>query len=117
MSDAVIKSSAPPFIANWRQYIPYLGFVLIFAFFSATLYNQGTIVGLTGANVGQTRTIVEMSSGTVSLLKAWLYPVAIGDSFQLLPGCDHTTATCRNVFGNFAHFGGFPYIPPPELAV
>jgi uncharacterized phage protein (TIGR02218 family) len=82
-----------------------------------TLYNQGTIVGETGLNAGQTRTIVQLSGGVVSLLKAWLYPVSIGDTFRLLPGCDHTTATCLNVFNNLIHYGGFPYIPPPELAV
>ncbi|MBV8777226.1 MAG: phage BR0599 family protein, partial [Alphaproteobacteria bacterium] len=35
----------------------------------------------------------------------------------LLPGCDHTVATCQSTFNNLSHFGGFPYIPPPELAV
>jgi uncharacterized phage protein (TIGR02218 family) len=83
----------------------------------ATLYNQGTIVGLTGPNAGQKRTIAQVAGGVVSLLKAWLYPVTVGDTFQLLPGCDHTTATCNNFFNNLIHFGGFPYIPPPELAV
>jgi uncharacterized phage protein (TIGR02218 family) len=82
-----------------------------------TLFNQGTITGVTGGNSGQTRTIVQLSGGVVSLLKAWLYPVTIGDTFRLLPGCDHTTATCQNTFDNLIHFGGFPYIPPPELAV
>src|ERR1700722_3613331 len=83
----------------------------------ATLFDQGTIVGVAGANAGQTRTIAQLSGGDVYLLKAWLYPVATGDSFQLLPGCDHTVATCQNTFNNLIHFGGFPYIPPPELAV
>lgn len=83
----------------------------------ATLYNQGTIIGLTGLNAGQTRTIAQLSGGAVSLLKAWLYPVSVGDTFELLPGCDHTTATCQNTFNNLIHFGGFPYIPPPELAI
>lgn len=83
----------------------------------ATLYNQGTIVGVAGLNAGQMRTIVQLSGGVVSLLKAWLYPVTVGDTFKLLPGCDHTTATCRNAFDNLIHYGGFPYIPPPELAV
>ena len=83
----------------------------------AALYNQGTIIGLTGLNAGQKRTIAQVSGGVVSLLKAWLYPVSVGDMFELLPGCDHTTATCQNTFGNLIHFGGFPYIPPPELAV
>ena len=68
-------------------------------------------------NFGQSRTITQLSGGTISLLKAWLEPVAVGDGFQLLPGCDHTLATCQNSFNNLSHFGGFPYIPPPELAV
>ena len=83
----------------------------------ATLYDQGTIIATSGANTGQSRTIVQLSGGVVSLLKAWLEPVAVGDGFQLLPGCDHTVATCQNTFNNLARFGGFPYIPPPELAV
>ena len=83
----------------------------------ATLYDQGTIVGVTGANAGLTRTVAQVSGGTVYLLKAWLYPVAIGDTFEVLPGCDHTAATCQTTFNNLIHFGGFPYIPPPELAV
>lgn len=83
----------------------------------ATLYDQGTIFALSGQNVGQSRTISQLSGGNAYLLKAWLYPVAAGDSFELLPGCDHTVATCQNTFNNLDHFGGFPYIPPPELAV
>ena len=83
----------------------------------ATLYDQGTIIGLTGANAGQTRTVVTLAGGTVTLLKPFLFPVAIGHTFQLLPGCDHTVATCNGVFNNLAHYGGMPYIPPPETAV
>ena len=82
-----------------------------------TLYDQGTIVGLTGANAGQTRTIVTLAGGTIALLKPFLFPVAVGHTFQLLPGCDHTVATCNGVFANLAHYGGMPYIPPPETAV
>jgi uncharacterized phage protein (TIGR02218 family) len=83
----------------------------------STLYDQGTIVATSGANAGQMRTISQLAGGTAYLLKAWLYPVATGDGFELLPGCDHTIATCQNTFNNLAHFGGFPYIPPPEMAV
>jgi uncharacterized phage protein (TIGR02218 family) len=82
-----------------------------------TLYDQGTILGLTGANAGQTRTIATLSGGAVALLQPFLYPVAIGHTFRLLPGCDHTVATCNGVFNNLAHYGGMPYIPPPETAV
>lgn len=83
----------------------------------ATLYDQGTIIGTTGANAGDSRTVKQLAGGTVYLLKSLLSPVAVGDGFQLLPGCDHTTATCQTVFNNLARYGGFPYIPPPELAV
>ncbi len=83
----------------------------------ATLYDQGTAVGLTGQNAGQTRTISVVQGGTVYQLKAWLLPVAAGDTFRLLPGCDHTTGSCLDTFDNLARYGGFPYIPPPELAV
>ena len=83
----------------------------------ATLFDQGTIVATSGPNAGQRRTITQLSGGTAYLLKAWLEPVTVGNEFELLPGCDHTVATCQNTFNNLNRFGGFPYIPPPELAV
>jgi uncharacterized phage protein (TIGR02218 family) len=83
----------------------------------ATLFDQGTIIGLSGANAGLTRTIRQMIGGVAYQLKAWLYPVAAGDNFRFLPGCDHTVLACENAFDNLAHYGGFPYIPPPETAV
>jgi uncharacterized phage protein (TIGR02218 family) len=83
----------------------------------ATLYDQGTIIATSGTNAGQSRTIAQLSGGTVKLLKAWLEPVAVGDGFELLPGCDHTLASCQGIFNNLSNYGGFPYIPPPELAV
>jgi uncharacterized phage protein (TIGR02218 family) len=82
-----------------------------------TLWNQGSIVGLSGANQGFTRTISGVTGDTVNLKLPFLSPVAAGDQFQLLPGCDHTLPTCANVFQNQARFGGFPYIPTPETAV
>ena len=83
----------------------------------ASLYDQGTIIGISGANAGETRTIRQLTGGRVVVTLAFLSPVAPGDQFQLLPGCDHTLATCTNTFNNAIHFGGFPYIPTPETAV
>ena len=45
MSDDDAKHDTPSsglWSPNWRQYIPYLGFVLIFAFFSATLSTRAS---------------------------------------------------------------------------
>jgi uncharacterized phage protein (TIGR02218 family) len=82
----------------------------------ATAYDEGTIIAVSGANSGATRTITRLTGGIVRLLKPWLSPVTVGDMFQLLPGCDHTTQTCRTVLQNIARYGGFPYVPPPESA-
>ena len=85
---------------------------------TATPYAQGTIIGITGGNAGYSRTISSfVSGGTLTVKLAFLSSVAVGDQFQLLPGCDRTLATCTNVFNNALHFGGFPYIPTPETAV
>jgi len=85
---------------------------------TTTPYAQGTIIAVTGGNAGYSRTISTfVSGGAVTVKLAFLSPVAVGDQFQLLPGCDRTLATCTNVFNNAIHFGGFPYIPTPETAV
>jgi uncharacterized phage protein (TIGR02218 family) len=85
---------------------------------TTTPYAQGTIIGVTGSNAGYSRTISSfVSGGAVTVKLAFLSPVAAGDQFQLLPGCDRTLATCTNVFNNPVHFGGVPYIPTPETAV
>ena len=85
---------------------------------TATPYAQGTIIAVTGCNAGYSRTISSfVSGGTLTVKLAFLSSVAVGDQFQLLPGCDRTLATCTNVFNNALHFGGFPYIPTPETAV
>jgi uncharacterized phage protein (TIGR02218 family) len=85
---------------------------------SATPFAQGTITGLTGSNGGLSRTVAGYVNGsTVTVKVAFPFPIAAGDQFELLPGCDRTIATCTNVFNNLVHFGGFPYIPTPETAV
>lgn len=79
-------------------------------------YIQGTITGATGANAGISRTASNIISPNVYLLQAFLFPIVIGDTFTLLPGCDHNTVTCDATFNNLARYGGFPNIPPPEFA-
>jgi uncharacterized phage protein (TIGR02218 family) len=81
-----------------------------------TSYDGGTVTAVSGVNTGASRTIAVLAGGDVQLLKPFLSPVAAGDAFQLLPGCDHTVATCNVTFDNLLRYGGFPYIPPPEAA-
>jgi uncharacterized phage protein (TIGR02218 family) len=83
----------------------------------AAVFNQGTIIGATGANAGYGRTIANLGNGSqIGLFQPFLFPIAIGDTFTVLPGCDHTANACQSLFNNLARYGGFPYIPPPEAA-
>lgn len=81
------------------------------------LYIQGTVIGVTGANAGSSRTVTNMAGGWIYVRLAFLSPILPGDQFRLLPGCDRTLSTCTTVFNNVVHYGGFPYIPTPETAV
>jgi hypothetical protein len=88
----------------------------------ATSYDNGSILGTSGLNSRFTRTIGKLDTsatpGSVHFLKPFIFPVTAGtDTFQLLPGCDHTLDTCTSTFNNKARYGGFPNIPPPEAAV
>lgn len=81
-------------------------------------YVEGTVTGATGLNAGFKRSISNNGTGSqIGLFKPFLYPIAVGDTFTLLPGCDHSMGAggCagRN---NLARYGGFPYVPPPEAA-
>lgn len=81
-------------------------------------YTDGTLISVTGANAGASRTMSNNGNGSqVGMIRPFLDTVAIGDTFHLLPGCNHSTDAggCggRN---NLLRFGGFPYIPPPEAA-
>lgn len=85
---------------------------------TAAPYTQGTIVGITGANAAETRTITNFIPGQYAQVKlAFLAQPGVGDEFQLLPGCDRSLGTCTNTFNNQVHFGGMPFIPAPENAV
>ena len=80
MSDTAARSSlASPILASWRQYVPYLGFVLIFAFFSATLFNKGFLDPNNLLNIlRQTAMISIMSVGMTYVLAAGEIDLSIG---------------------------------------
>lgn len=81
-------------------------------------HQQGSITFTTGVNAGATATVGSVAAGRALTL---LYPLesmpAAGDGFTVYYGCDHTPGTCRSKFNNFANFRGFPYVPPPQMAI
>ena len=76
---ATTTASTPSLFANWRQYIPYLGFVLIFVFFSATLFNKGFLDPNNLLNIlRQTAMISIMTVGMTYVLAAGEIDLSIG---------------------------------------
>ena len=80
-------------------------------------YSQGIVTFQGGANVGVSRTVRQSTPSGLTLQRPLDYPPAVGDSFVVYKGCDKTTATCAGRFNNLANFRGYPFVPPPELAM
>ncbi|MDE3016286.1 MAG: phage BR0599 family protein [Pseudomonadota bacterium] len=84
---------------------------------AADTYDQGTVTFESGANVGVSRTVQVSTTSGLTLSRPLDYLPVAGDSFVVYKGCDKTMATCQNRFSNLANFRGFPFVPPPELAM
>lgn len=79
-------------------------------------YIRGYVVWTSGANAGTQQSVRNWFGGNFTLIVPPVNPIQVGDAFQALPGCDKSMANC-NAFQNIANFGGFPFIPAPEVAV
>jgi len=83
-----------------------------------TNFQQGSIAFTSGVNVGVTANVNAVAAGSSLTLGYPLQSVpAPGDAFTVYYGCDHTPGTCQSKFSNLANFRGFPYVPPPQMAV
>lgn len=78
-------------------------------------YAQGRLTFTSGQNNGLSCSIKSVSGNTLALVVPTIFPIATGDTFTLLPGCDKTLATCVNPYNNKINFGGEPFTPVPEV--
>jgi uncharacterized phage protein (TIGR02218 family) len=49
--------------------------------------------------------------GEFTLFSAMPYEITVGDTFDVMFGCDKSLATCRDVFDNVVNFRGEPHLP------
>ncbi len=82
---------------------------------AAGYFALGYVVITSGVNAGLIRTVRTFASGVMTLLYPLPSACAPGDAFIVYPGCDKTQNTCSATFGNLPHFGGFPFVPTPEV--
>lgn len=57
------------------------------------------------------RVSIRSNSGAVLALTQRAASLEADDAVTVVPGCDHTLATCRDVFENEPNYGGQPLIP------
>lgn len=77
---------------------------------AAAGYSAGYfLAGMIGAD-GVYRFIINHSGSSITLATP-ITSVAVDDTINLYPGCDHSLATCKNKFNNLANNGSFAWIP------
>ena len=84
------------------------------------IFVQGTMLFTSGVNEGIYRTIKgisETAPHSLDLVYPLETPPAVGDTFNIWPGCDKTSATCAARFDNLGRFRGFPFTPSAELVL
>jgi uncharacterized phage protein (TIGR02218 family) len=83
-----------------------------------TNFAQGTISFTSGVLTAVTATVGSAVNGSLlNLINPLPGVPAPGDRFTVYFGCDHTLTTCQAKFNNLANFRGFPYVPPPQMAI
>ena len=92
---------------------------------TAGYFTQGVVTCLTGANAGLSQSVkLHDGSGNLNVMNAFLLPITAGDTFSVIAGCSKTLSACKTrktaagaSVDNSSHFGGTPYVPPPNTAV
>jgi uncharacterized phage protein (TIGR02218 family) len=80
-------------------------------------YTQGVVKCITGSNNGLSQCIkLHDATGNLEMICPWLLPVAAGDTFTVIAGCDKSVTTCTQKFKNLGRFGGMPFVPVPATA-
>lgn len=89
--------------------------------FETGWFTSGTLTWTSGANTGRVTEVLAhgLTDAIVSLtlLEAPVRPIAEGDSFIALAGCDKRIATCSAKFANVTNFRGFPNIPGQDAVL
>lgn len=73
-------------------------------------YARGRVEWLTGDNVGIVSDVVSNNAGNVKLLFKPPHPVKVGDTANIIRGCQKTVAACEG-YNNKPNMRAEPYVP------
>ncbi len=85
--------------------------------FATDTFTLGVVSWTTGANAGRRAEIANFADGAIMIFEAPVRPIAVGDTFQAMAGCDKQFGTCSAKFGNGMNFRGFPHMPGEEAVL
>jgi uncharacterized phage protein (TIGR02218 family) len=78
-------------------------------------FDGGMLTWTSGLNMGRKMEVKAFAAGgAITLFLPMPDDIAIGDAYDLHPGCDKTLATCRDRFANVLNFRGEPYVPAAD---
>jgi len=89
-TDSVLVDSSRTEEDNWWQY--------------------GILKMTSGSNSGIRREVKESTSGQITVLHKFPYPIAAGDTYEIQVGCKKTFGECKDKYNNTDNFGGFPSV-------
>ena len=76
-------------------------------------FAAGTIEITSGDNAGLRPKEIKSyaADGTIEIYEPFYYPLAVGDTYELVPGCRKRLEDCRDKWNNVVNFGGFSFVP------
>ncbi len=80
---------------------------------AADYFAYGTIRFTSGANTGLKPLEIRqhLAGGVIQTFEPFYYVPAVGDAYEMIPGCRKRFSDCKNKWNNAINFGGFPYAP------
>lgn len=80
-------------------------------------FAYGSITFTSGQNKGYKTDVKTSSVGALGFTLPLPYPVAVGDTYTVVAGCDRQFGTCKSRFNNVVNFRGEHLIPGTDAAV
>lgn len=80
-------------------------------------FQWGLAKWVTGANAGLDMEIIRNYQTRLQLFLPMPFNVEVGDTLDIIYGCDKVFQTCNTVYGNADRFGGEPFLAGSDLLV
>lgn len=110
-SDTSIGSVTGLYERNAVNQVTFRSFVDSTRAEAANYFQFGKLTWTSGLNSGLSAEVKYFSGGVFELWDVMPNEIAIGDDYEVTPGCGKNTTDCTTKFNNLINFGGFPNVP------